>query len=191
MTITHTNRKGKTYFLHRGKTKTGKAKYYFSSKREGECVESIPPGYEVYENLNAQVFLRKIRPKLIRDEEISIVEQGIKKHSNIKEFKIDVRDKVITVYLSDLNKSETIYNKGPLAQLMTEQHLQINRGSVRYFPMMRFVLINEEERIFCVERMCFRGGDDHWMSLHQYGDLEKLVQQYAEHLGEESFYDLM
>ncbi len=191
MSITHTNRKGKTYYLHLGETKTGKSKYYFSPKSDGECVESIPLGYEVYENPNAHVFLRKIRPKVIRDEEILIVEQGIKKYSKIKEFKIDVRDNAITVYLSDQNRNEAINNMGPLGQLMTQQFLRIDRERASYSPMMRFVLIDAEKRIFCVERMCFRGGEDHWMSLHQYGDLKKLVQQYAEHLGEESFYELM
>src|SRR2546421_1223220 len=34
--ITHTNAKGKTYYLHQGTTKTGKPKYYFSMESNGE-----------------------------------------------------------------------------------------------------------------------------------------------------------
>jgi hypothetical protein len=56
MPITHTNRKGKKYYLHQGKTKTGKAKWFFSMKTEGELADSIPDGYETYEEPNAQVF---------------------------------------------------------------------------------------------------------------------------------------
>ena len=68
MPITHTNAKEKTYYLHQGTTKTGKPKYSFAMQSEGPLAESMPPGYEIYENPNAQIFLRRIPPKLITDE---------------------------------------------------------------------------------------------------------------------------
>ena len=55
MTATYTNRKGKTYYLHQGKTKLGNPKYFFALRDEGNLVKAIPPGYEVYENPNGQV----------------------------------------------------------------------------------------------------------------------------------------
>ena len=51
--ITHTNAKSKTYYLHQGTTKTGKPKYYFSMESNGELAESIPVGFEIYENPKA------------------------------------------------------------------------------------------------------------------------------------------
>ncbi|KKM87650.1 hypothetical protein LCGC14_1266760 [marine sediment metagenome] len=56
MLVTYINRKEDIYYLHKGKTKTGKPKYFFSKKRNGDLVEKIPDGYEIYENPNAQVF---------------------------------------------------------------------------------------------------------------------------------------
>ena len=53
MPITHVNAKGKTYYLHQGTTKTGKPKYHFAMKSEGALVQSIPVGFEIYENPNA------------------------------------------------------------------------------------------------------------------------------------------
>ena len=53
MPITHTNAKGQTYYLHQGTTKTGKLKYHFSMQSEGTLVETIPAGFEIYENPNA------------------------------------------------------------------------------------------------------------------------------------------
>ena len=44
------NKGKKTYYLHQGKTKTGKPKYYFSTKIKGDLVEEIPEGYEIYEH---------------------------------------------------------------------------------------------------------------------------------------------
>src|SRR4029453_1265485 len=52
--ITHTNAKGKIFYLHQGTTKTGKPKYHFSMQSEGTLAESIPAGFEIYENPNAQ-----------------------------------------------------------------------------------------------------------------------------------------
>jgi hypothetical protein len=37
MTVQHVNRKGQTYYLHQGQTKSGKPKYYFSMKAERFC----------------------------------------------------------------------------------------------------------------------------------------------------------
>ena len=58
MPVTHTNRRGQTYYLHAGTTRTGKPRYWFSTKAEGELVDPIPEGHEVYENPDAQGFLR-------------------------------------------------------------------------------------------------------------------------------------
>ncbi|MGD0900880.1 MAG: hypothetical protein ABR915_23860, partial [Thermoguttaceae bacterium] len=73
------NRKRHTYFLHEGKTKAGKPKYFFSRDSEGDVLDTIPDGYEVYENPNAQVFLRKAMPQIITDEEVAVVQVGLQK----------------------------------------------------------------------------------------------------------------
>jgi len=78
LSITHVNRKEKTYYLHIGKTKTGKDKYYFSLKTNGPLAETIPDGFEVYENPDAQVFFRKIQPKLITDIEKAMVDKEMR-----------------------------------------------------------------------------------------------------------------
>ena len=77
MPVTHVNHKRDTYYLHAGKTKTGKPRYWFSKTTEGDLVETIPQGYEVYENPDAQVFLRKIVPQLVTPDEIAVVERGL------------------------------------------------------------------------------------------------------------------
>ena len=104
MSISYVNRKEKTYYLHIGKTKSGKNKYYFSTKTDGTLAETIPEGYEIYENPNAQVFLRTIQPKLITDAERTIVEKGIKTYSKIKGYQIDIKGKNITIYTADQNE---------------------------------------------------------------------------------------
>src|SRR5262245_24448333 len=99
--ITYTNAKGKTYYLHQGTTKTGKPKYHFSMQSNGALAESIPEGFEIYENPNAQVFLRRIPPKIITDEERQIVEDGMRKYASAQDYKIDVKGNAIVVYTAD------------------------------------------------------------------------------------------
>ena len=44
MPVTHVNRKRDTYYLHAGTTKTGKPRYWFSKKTEGDLVDRSPRG---------------------------------------------------------------------------------------------------------------------------------------------------
>jgi hypothetical protein len=98
MPVTHVNRKGDTYYLHAGTTRTGKPRYWFSRSAEGELVEFIPEGYEVYENPDAQVFLRKIVPQLVTPAEVAVVEEGLRRYAPGQNCLVDVHGEHIVVY---------------------------------------------------------------------------------------------
>lgn len=106
MTVRHTNRKGKTHYLHQDTTKTGKPKYFFALREEGNLVESIPSGYEIYEIPKGQVFLRKIRPQVITDEEVATVEAGMRNYCRLERFIIDVKKNAIIIYTPDQDVDE-------------------------------------------------------------------------------------
>ena len=191
MPITHTNAKGKLYYLHQGTTKTGKPKYYFSMESEGHLAESIPEGFEIYENPNAQVFLRRIPPKLITDEERRVVEEGMRTYADVKDYKIDVKGKAIVIYTAD-------QDIGTLAELFKDlsptpsanrQLMSLLRKEIQYSPMLQFLLEDEKRRLFTAQRYCFRGSVDDWIDIG-YGPLTTLVKQYVKHLGQESYFEL-
>ena len=98
MPVTHVNRKRDTYYLHAGTTKAGKPRYWFSKKTEGELVEAIPEGYEVYENPDAQVFLRKIVPQLVTPFEVAVVKKGLERYAPGQNCLVDVQGEHIVVY---------------------------------------------------------------------------------------------
>src|SRR6516164_8098656 len=98
MPVTHVNRKRDTYYLHAGRTKTGKPRYWFSKSTEGDLVDAIPAGHEVYENPEAQVFLRKIVPQLVTPAEIAAVEDGLRRYARGQNCLVDVKGKHIVVY---------------------------------------------------------------------------------------------
>ena len=191
MPITHVNAKGKIYYLHQGTTKTGKPKYHFAMKSEGNLADSIPDGFEIYENPNAQVFLRRIPPKLITDEERQLVEDGMRKYASVQDYKIDVKGKAIIVYTADQSVDTLVdlfkdLHPDPAAnpQLMTTL-----RGVIQYSPMLTFILDDKEQRLFTAQRYCFRGSIDDWIDI-DHGKLEKLVKTYVQHLGNESYFEL-
>jgi len=192
LTISYRNFKNQDYFLHKKLTKKGNTKYYFSTKCEGDLVDKLPPGYEIYENPNGQVFLRKMRPPLITDEEKDIVISGMKEYSKVKNFKIDIKKDIITIYISDQNLEELSQFLELVPRKVTgeDKKILINQ-IVHYSPVLQFRLFEEKERYFITERFCFLGSIDDWIEIGKIGELENLVRKYVRHLEQESFYDLI
>jgi len=188
--ITYTNAKGKTFYLHQGTTKTGKPKYHFSMQSEGILAASIPEGFEIYETPNAQVFLRRIPPKIISDEERQIVADGMRTYASVQDYKIDVRGNAIEIHIAHQDSetfSEMITRARP--DLDQTQIAALVAQAVHYFPMMQFLLEDEQRRTFTAQRYCFIGSIDDWVDIG-HGPLTKLVKRYVKHLGQESYFEL-
>jgi len=178
--------------LHQGVTKTGKPKYHFAMKSEGNLADSIPEGYEIYENPNAQVFLRRIPPRIITDEEIAIVEAGMRTYSNVKDSKLDVRGNAIFIYtaVQDLEALMAIIQDYPTSQDEQARMMATLRQEIQYTSDMQFVLVDETKRTFATQRYCYLGSIDDWIPIGRSDNLPSLVKQYVKHLGKESFVTL-
>jgi len=190
MPLQYVNRKGRTFYLHQGLTKTGKPKYFFSMKSEGPLVDNIPDGFEIYENPNAQVFLRKIQPKIISDEEVALVEQGMRQFSKVKYYQIDVKKNTIIIYEAnqDVDMLAELLSSAP--QVKTVDKKDLLGQLLSYSPMLQFVLVDEEKRKFVTQRYCFLGSIDDWIQIGKPDKLQNLVKKYVKHLGQESYYSL-
>ena len=192
MPITHVNAKGKTYYLHQGITKTGKPKYHFAMKSKGSLSESIPEGFEIYENPNAQVFLRRIPPKFITDEERRVVEDSMRKYASVKNYKIDVRGNAIVIYTATQD-IDTLADIVRNPRTSATEHVRIMkslRESIHYSDMMKFILVDDECRTFVTQRYCFLGSVDDWIDIGKHGKLGTLVRTYVKHLGKDSYVEL-
>ena len=124
MPITHTNAKGKTSYLHQGTTKTGSPNTTSLCRVRAHWQGSIPAGFEIYENPNAQVFLRRIPPKIITDEERQVVEDGMRKYASVQDYKIDVKGNAIVVYTAD-QESETFSGDSSRVLVLTSSQTQV------------------------------------------------------------------
>lgn len=190
MSIQHVNRKGQTFHLHPGKTKSGSTKYFFSLKSEGNLANDIPAGFEIHENPNAQVFLRKIPPKIIRDEELKIVEEAIRKFHDADRCTVDIKKESITVFFADQDIEALNGLTGILPAARIQKSREFWRRFLHYTPMLRFVLCDKSRRLFSPQRYCFRGSIDDWIDIGGPGPLRALAARFVKHLGKESFFEL-
>jgi hypothetical protein len=157
---------------------------------EGQLPDAIPTGFEVYENPNAQVFLRRIPTKIITDEERQVVEDGIHKYADVQDYKIDVKGNAIVVYTADQDIDALVNLFQDVGSMRDEAQIRSAiRREITYSPMLQCVLSDEKRRVFVAQRYCFRGAIDDWIDLG-HGPLATLVRRYVKHLGKESYFDL-
>jgi hypothetical protein len=190
--ITHTNAKGQTFALYQGTAKTGKPKYYFAMQSEATLAKAIPAGYEIYENPNAQVFLRRISPKIITDEECQIVAEAMRTYAEVKDYKVDVRGSAILIYTADqdMETLAAIVCNPHASREANTRRMTLLRQGIHYSPMLVFQLIDAQRRTFQTQRYCFLGSVDDWIEIGKPGKLTRLVKRYVKHLGQESYVEL-
>ena len=189
MNIQHTTRTGKTYYLHVGQGKSGKPNYFFSTERQGPLVDSVPEGFEIYETVRGQVFLRRKQPKLITDEELAMVQEALKCHAEGWRYRVEVKKTAVIIHEAPDNTAGLESIALPWISKAEIKQAAIQNAS--YMAVMRFVLADPEKRLFLAERFCFRGSVDDWIDIG--GPVQKLsvvLKKFIKHLGKESIYEL-
>ncbi len=189
MPVSYTNRKGLTYTLYRGQTKTGKPRYYFgrAGQGQGEPVSELPPGFTISESVNGVVSLVKDRPSLIQPEEVAAIEAEVQQHPEARRYRVAVKHDRIEIYeqvgpdyQALLGELQTVGLSSPgLAERLQaeEEH------SARYTPVLRFILLDPTRRQFGAERMCYLGSIDDWLELGQRGPVATLARALIPTLG--------
>jgi len=193
MGIEYTNRKGKKYYLNVGQTKTGKPRYYFSMKIRDQLAEEIPEGFEIYEHpANAQVFLRKKIPLVISEMEVKLVQNELKKLAGPRLFVADAKGEEIVIYESNENVEDLKDFFASISPFHDTSGIEnIIKSQTTYSPIMKFILDDEKKRTFIVNRYCFRGSIDDWIDIGGPMHLKEASKIFLQHLGKESFYDLV
>lgn len=188
MSIEHTARTGKTYYLHERVSQAGKRSYFFSLDADGELVAAIPDGYEVYENIGGQVFLRKRIAQIIRPAEVLAVEAALPRHGEAWRYRVEAKKNAIVVYdAGDMEGRDGVARVWGRSLLVDD----MKRRHAAYMAVLRFTLVDKKSRVFVTERFCFRGSIDDWIHVGGPGALTEQVRQFVKHLGRESFYELI
>jgi hypothetical protein len=197
MTVSYTNRKGVTYTLYRGQTRTGKPRYYFGrhNQGQGEPVSEIPPGYTISESVNGVVSLVKDHPALILPEEVAAVEAAVQHHPKARRYRVAVKGKRIEVYEQvgpDYNELVSELRIPGLSRPgLAEELRELEERHAQYTSVLRFTLLDPQQRQFGSERMCYLGSIDGWLELHGHtGPVSELARALIPTLGTDQFYEL-
>ena len=197
MPVSYTNRKGVTYELYRGQTRTGKPRYYFGrpGQGQGELVTELPPGFTISESVNGVVSLVKDRPALIQPEEVAAVEKALQRHPEARRYRVAVKGNRIEVYEQVGPDYNALVSELHLPVLsspgLAEELRALEERHAHYTPVLRFTLLDPKQRRFSSERMCYLGSIDGWLELHGHtGSVAKLARALIPTLGTEQFYEL-
>jgi hypothetical protein len=177
MPVSYTNRKGVTYTLYRGQTRTGKPRYYFVRLDQGqsEPVTELPCGFTISESVNGVVSLVKDHPAQILPQEVEAVKGN----------RIEVYEQVGPDYNALVSELHI-----PNLSGLSEELLALQERYARFTPVLRFILLDQARRLFGVQRMSSLGGIDKWLELGQTGSVAKLARALIPTLGTEEFYEL-
>jgi hypothetical protein len=195
MPVTYTNRKGHTYYLCQGLTKTGKLRYYFAREPKEGSPDQIPEGYQISESVNGVVSLVKTASQLILPQEIASVEAVLARHPKGRDYRVAVQKNQIVVYERlgpDVETLSAIFGKiSPFQSDLVKMRLQEQLDKMaRFSPVLRFILIDQEERKFTAERWSYIGDIDDWIDVGESGKLEKLARRLIPKLGTDDFFEL-
>lgn len=198
MPVTYTSRKGHTYTLYKGQTKTGKPRYYFSrtGQGEGEPVTEIPPGYTISESVNGIVSLAKDRPSSILPEEKAAVEEALKQHPQARQYRIAIKHNLIEIYEQITPNYETVVRELHIPGLflkpgLSEELQSYQEQHNQYAPVLQFTLLDPKQRQFGAKRMCYRSSVDGWLELRgKAGTVAELANELIPTLGTDKFFDL-
>ena len=196
MPVSYTNRKGLTYTLYRGQTKTGKPRYYFGRPGEGqgEPVTELPPGFTISESVNGVVSLVKDRPSLLQPEEVATIEAAVQQHPQARRYRVAVKHDRIEIYEQAGPDYDALFSELQMAGLsspgLAERLQAQEEHHARYTPVLRFILLDPRQRRFGAQWMCYRGSIDGWLELAQTGPVAKLARALIPTLGTDQFFEL-
>ena len=195
MPVTYTNRKGHIYYLCQGMTKTGKLRYYFAREPKEGSPDQIPDGYRISESVNGVVSLVKDRPQLISPQEVAIVEAVLARHPKSSDYRIALKNNQIVFYERlgpDMETLSAIFGEfSLLPSVIVRKRLQEQLDKMaRFSPIMRFILVDPDERKFTAERWSYLGDIDDWIDIGESGKLEKLARRLIPKLGKDDFFEL-
>lgn len=189
--LSYTNRHGDRYYLHTGRTKTGKLRYFVAKTPGAGRLDTMPDGYEFAESINGVVSVRRIdrRGPQIPEQDVEIVCVEMARHGHLRYHRVEcVRgEKVIFEPLSELMTLDAEHARR-LGIRSNEPALDHLATRTRYAPVLKFVPCSSGD--YPVHRLTYRGeGGWSWSLAH--GSLVKLVGRFVGKIGTDAFFDLM
>jgi len=192
--LSYTNRKGRVYYLHAGRTKTGKRRYFFARTAGDGVLTALPAGFEIVESINAVVSLRRIDPDActVPEMDLARVRAELVRHPHLRRHRADAVKGTIMVFepiggLTD-EIADHLVASFQLTPAQLEQRRPVLEKGLQYTPVMRLVPVDRGR--YELARMTYRGVGG-WSSALARGPLQKLASTYLKQIGTPTFFDLL
>jgi hypothetical protein len=188
--FTHQNRMGETYYLHEGRTKTGKPRYFFAKTKGEGAVASMPKGFEVSESINGVVSVRRriAGASPVPDEDVMVVELAVGRHPHLRGYMVRALGNAVVVFEPHVRPDDLL----DIARHLGVAHrassfVQDHMKKAQYAPVMKF----EREGVgYRVLRMTYRG-EGGWSYPLATGKLRELAKKFVRHINTDEFCELM
>lgn len=192
--LSYTNRRGDTYYLHEGRTRTGKPRF-FAARAVGEgALARMPEGYEFAESINAVVSVaRKGRDrKAVPVADLEIVQAELACHKHLVGFKAaKFRGDIVVYQPLGGGFEDRMSILAPLFWPGTPQsHAAVRERALarqQFDPVFKFTPVAEAPGVYVASRMSYRGHGG-WLELRS-GPLTRLTHQYIRLLGTDELFE--
>jgi hypothetical protein len=97
--VTYTNRHGEPYYLHEGRTKTGKVRYFVARTAGEGALDAMPAGFEITESINGVVSVRRADAarRQVPASDVETVRGEVARHAHLRRHVVDGRDGAIFI----------------------------------------------------------------------------------------------
>ena len=192
-TLAYANRLGAVYFLHAGKTKTGKVRYFVAKAAGAGALASMPDGFEFTESVNGVVSVRRIDPSApaVHPGHLALIREELARQAHLPFHRAEAVRADIVVFepAGGLDPQEIgwISRSLGLGPQILEQRLS-GRAAKRFTPVLRFEPCGPGE--YELRRMTYHG-DGGWSWPLARGPIQKLARRYLPVVGTERFFELL
>jgi hypothetical protein len=193
--VTYTNRMGDIYYLHEGRTKTGKARYFVAKTPREGVLSTIPDGFEFSESINGVVSVRKIDLSAthLPEADEALARTEMVRHAHLHGHRIEIIKGEIVVFEPAGGMSPDWTSKVTRPLFMITEGPDVRgdrmRRRIRYGPVMKFVPLRERNE-YSVYRMTYRG-DGGWSWPLASGSLHELLKRFLGRVGTNEFFELL
>ncbi|HKK79113.1 MAG TPA: hypothetical protein VJ933_05760, partial [Phaeodactylibacter sp.] len=183
MPHTYTTTTDNTYYIKVRRTKKGNPSYYLTRKKDEDCLDIMPAGYEIFEKYDTgQAFIRKVKKSHIEGREVEIIKQELRKNKSLHDFKLDICGDEIRIYVKTRGTNTEVSEI--LRGLGREAPEAVWSKFIRYEEQMRIMLTqHKNKREFTFLRYCYRSSVDDWIEIEAGSDVAALAKNNLFHLG--------
>lgn len=188
--LCYTDRYGGRWYLHEGRTKTGKPRYFVAREAGEGGRAAMPAGMEFRESINGVVSVAKIDRDAVTipADDVALVRAELARHKHLWMCTAAAERGVIVAYQAEGISGAELFGIARMLGLGTGDLDASASPRRRYAAVMKFTP-TEKPGIYSLTRYVYRGeGFWHWLD---HGPLARLAKDYLRHIGTDAFYELL